>query len=287
MQLATFIQNYVDAAARTERDFTGPRGWVHLTNLILKRYERIGWFRLDRKKEVGAEVNNQYWITIPSDLRLAEKIFAPPLYDYRQMEREYKFQIINGKIKLLTPFDKKTDPDTFTLSSWSTGGVSINDAAASLDKYKDRLLVVTNGTLIGKNITISGSAASSLGVAALSFYHQDGVALSTSTTGYITDEFLMLSYMAKYQTLTSQTDEIPIDDRLEHVLAQALIVERLSKKDSSFNNEYQILKTMESEVDNEEFSPVEGSRIAPRYLAGFDGGIPEDGFKYIGDGENE
>lgn len=287
MQLATFIQNYVDASARIERDFTGPRGWVHLTNLILKRYEGKGWFRLDRSKEAGVEVQNNYWITIPSDMRTPEIIFAPPFSDYRQSEKEYQFDIVNGKIKLKTPFDKKSDPDSFTLSSWGADSVNINDATAEEDAYEDHLLVVTNGSLSGKNILIAGNGAASGGLTGLNFYHSDGAVSATSTAGYITDKYLMFRYMAIFTGLTAHTDEIPIDDRFEYVLAQSLKVARMSRKESDFKTEYQLEKDMIEEVESELFSLDEGARIRPRLIPGLVTDFKEDNFEYIGDGNDE
>lgn len=287
MQLNEFIQAYVSSSARLERDFTGPRGWMHLTNLVLKRYERYGWFKLDRMKEVGVEVSNDYWITIPTDLREVVEIYAPPLNDYTQMERLYRCDIVNGKIKLKTPFDKKSDPDTYTLSSWLANGVSINNAVAEESAFKDHILVVTDGSLSGKNITIADNEATSGGLVTLSFYHNDGAVGATSTTGYLTDEYLMLKYMASFTGLTAYTDEIPIDDRFEDVLAQSLIVESTSKKDKDFKTVYQLERDMIEDVNNELFSPDAGMRIRPRKLAGYDTCIPDDDFEYIGDGEDE
>lgn len=287
MQLATFIQNYVDASSRLERDFTGPRGWVHLTNLALKRYEGKGWFRLDRLKEVGVEVQNSYWITIPSDMRKPSVIFAPPFSDYRQSEKEYSFEIVNKKIKLKTPFDKKTDPDDFTLSSWGSDSVNINNATAEEDDYKDHLLVVTNGDLIGKCILIAGNSAANGGLTELNFYHSDGSGTATSTEGYITDKYLMFRYMAVFTGLTAHDDEIPIDDRFESVLAQSLKVARLSPKDSAFKAEYQLEKDMFEEVESELFSPDEGATIRPRLIPGLTNDFDDDNFEYIGDGNDE
>lgn len=287
MQLNTFVQNYLDAHARLERDFTGPRGWVRLTNLVLKKYERMGWFSLDRRKEIGVEVQDEYWITIPSDCRIPERIFVPPLDDYRQMDREYQFDIVNSKIKMKTPFDKKASPDSFTLSNWAADGVSINDDDGTEDQYKDWLLVVSNGDLSGTGIVVASNTAAAGGLTALSFYHDHGSAASTSTAGYMTDYYLMFRYMATFTGLTSQTDEIPIDDRFEDVLAQSLKVARKSRKDSDFKIEYDLEQVMIEEVNNELFDLSEGTRIRPRLLPGLESGLPESDFEYIGNGEDE
>lgn len=288
MQLNNFIQNYLPAHLRTSRDFTGSRGWVYLTNLILKKYESFGWFNLDRKKEVGVEVENSYWITIPSDMRIALDIFTPPTTDYTQMDRKYKWEIVNGKMKLKTPFDKKTSPDSFTLSSWSADGVSINDDDAEASEYRDYLLVVTDGDLINKTILIADNTAAAGGVTALEFYQSDGNAASTSVVGYLTNQYLMLQYMAVYTGLTAHTDEIPIDSRFEYVLAQSLIVASMSRNDKAFKIEYQLEQDMIESVNSDEFSLDAGTRIRPRKMPGYDT-CPgrQDDFEYIGNGYDD
>jgi len=288
MQLNTFIQNYLPASIRTSRDFTGSRGWVYLTNLILKRYESYGWFNLDRKKEIGVEVNNSYWVTIPSDMRIALDMYTPPTNDYSQMDRKYKWEIVNGKMKLKTPFDKDPDSTARVLSSWALDGVSIDDADGEESQYKDHLLVVTDGDLEDKTILIADNSAASGGVTALEFYQHDGVVASTSTAGYLTDQYLMFQYMAVYTGMTAHTDEIPIDDRLEYVLAQSLIVESMSKIDKSFKAQYQLERDMIEAVNNDEFSLDAGTRIRPRKMPGYDN-CPgrNDDFEYIGNGYDD
>lgn len=288
MQLNTFIQYYIPASLRTSRDFTGPRGWVYLTNLLLKKYESFGWFNLDRKKEIGVEVNNSYWITIPSDMRLALDIYTPPTTDYTQMDRKYKWEIVNGKMKLKTPFDKKTDPTARVLSSWAVDGVSIDDSEAEASEYKDYLLVVTDGDLEDKTILIANNTAAAGGVTALEFYQNDGNVASTSIAGYLTDQYLMLQYMAVYTGLTAHTDEIPIDSRFEYVLAQSLIVEAMSKIDRSFKIQYQIEQDMIESINNDEFSLDAGTRIRPRKMPGYST-CPgrNDDFEYIGNGQDD
>jgi hypothetical protein len=285
MQLNNFIQAYIPASLRTGRDFTGTRGWVNLTNLVLKRYESYGWFKLDRKKETGVEVSNSYWIDIPSDMRLALNIYAPPTTDYQQMDRYYKWQIVNGKLKLKTPFDKAASPDSFTLSGWSDTSVYIDDDDAEDSEYHDHLLVITNGDLSGRNIVVADNDASVGGTSLLTFYHDQSSSSSTSTAGYLTTQFLMLEYMAVYTGLSSQTDEIPIDNRFEYVLAQSLIVEAMSKTDKTFPTQYQLERQMIEDVNSDEFSLPAGTRIRPRRMPGYEE-CPgrKDDFEYIGDG---
>jgi len=289
MQLNDFIQAYLTSSARLERDFTGARGWINLTNLVLKRYESYGWFSLDRRKEVGVEVNNSYWITIPSDMRQAEQIFCPPLSHYSQSDRKFQYEIVNGKIKMKTPFDKKADPETFVLSGWSADSVLISDVDAEESEYKDWLLVVTDGNLSGKNILIADNQESSGVETELSFYHSVGSLAATSAAGYMTDQYLMFRYMAKFTGMTSHTEEIPINDTFEYVLAQSLLVESMSKSDKSFKIQWDLEQKMIDDINCELFTPDEGTRIRPRKLPGLDGSIntrPDD-FEYIGDGEDE
>ena len=91
--------------------------------------------------------------------------------------------------------------------------------------------------------------------------------------------------MAVYTGLTAHTDEIPIDDKFEYVLAQSLIVEAMSKTDNAFKAQYQLERDMIEDVNSDEFSLPAGTRIRPRKMPGLEecSGRNDD-FEYIGDG---
>jgi hypothetical protein len=218
--LNAFVANYVPLEFRHGRDFTGGRGWVDLTNQFLRKLERNGILKIDRKKETGVEVENDYWIDFPSDCRRVVEIYYPPLLNTSESELKYGFEIMNGKIKLHIPFDKKASPDSFTLSSGSTTQITINDDDAAANEWENYLLVPTNGTY-QTPIIIGEHDAASANVTVLNFLHTQPNTIN-STAGYLTDQYLMLVYESTYTAMSAANGEIPIDDRYEMALANWL-----------------------------------------------------------------
>jgi hypothetical protein len=239
--LNTFVQNYIPADIRQGRDFTGSRGWVYLMNQLLRRLETEGFFSLDQRKEVGVEVSNYYWITPPSDFKI---------YD---------------------PFDKKETPDSFTLSLGSTTQVTINDSDAEADQWEKYLLVLTNGTYSGDSILIGRHDAATAGLVALNFLHTRLTSIVSSTAGYLTDEYLMLKYMAVFAGLTTESSVIPVDAKYEQVLANGLcfLAKPIGSKDrKAYRDDF------EFELDalrNELFTPTpDQARPQARPMAAYE-----------------
>lgn len=281
MQLNTFIANYIPTNLRQGRDFVGPRGWVHLTNMLLKRLAQEGLVMVDLNKEVGVETVNDRWITIPSDCRDVLKI-----YDPEDPDVPLNFEIVNGRIKLDSEFSKKITPDAFTLSTWATTGVKINDADATADLWNEYLLVVTNGDLSGRTFKIWDSAAAGSGVAQLTFELADGSASSTSTAGYLTDMYLMLKYTSKYAAVAAAADEIPIGPEYEDVLINGLCMLSTDLSDKRYATYFQLFKDDLDRLKSELSTPtVEQARPVARSLPGFEEceEYGEDSHKYTGD----
>jgi hypothetical protein len=90
--LNTFVLNYIPNQLRLTRDFTGSTGWVHLSNLLLTRLENDGIFA---KVEDDVTVDDNYFIDLPEDCRLIDRIYLKGDEGCR-----YEFEITNGKIKL-------------------------------------------------------------------------------------------------------------------------------------------------------------------------------------------
>lgn len=214
--LNTFIAAHVPQTIRGSRDFTGNRGWIYIGNQLLRLLESRGLFQFGRRKETGVEVDDDYWITIPSDLRTVDRIYYPPSIHWSEKSVRYQHEIVNGKIKLYTPFDKKASPDSFTLSDGSTTTIKINDTDCTADLWNDYLLKLTNGTYSGDFIIISDTAAADGGTAVLTFLHTQDNTID-STTGYLTDTYLMLRYTATYTDLAAAGNEIPVDDKYESI----------------------------------------------------------------------
>ena len=273
MNLNTFILNYIDQSTRVARDFTGPRGWVFILNTILRDMESRG-FTLDQKKEIGVEVSNSYWITPPVDMRRPIKIFNPQSVagtsDPNGEEFAAPFNIVNGKIKLFYPYGKNLTPDAFTLSAWGINGVSITSATIVDNQYNDYLLVVTNGDLTGKTIMISDCQASVGGTSVLTFLQNDGNAASTSTSGYLTNQYLMLRYMARFTGLVGVNDVIPLSEMYFNALVAGTYREATGITDPKYK---QIAANYLDALDVlglSEFTPTEDqARSKPRPMPGY------------------
>jgi hypothetical protein len=94
----------------------------------------------------------------------------------------------------------------------------------------------------------------------------------------------MLCYDKSYTGLVAATDEIPIADNFEEVLAQALIVEAMDKSTKAFANEYLLYQNMIDDLDRDNFTPNAGScRPKPRFLPGYSGCFSTDDSEYIGE----
>jgi hypothetical protein len=276
MLLSAFIASYISNDYRTGRDFAGARGWIALTNQVLKRFESKGFYSLDRNLEIGVEVNNDVWITIPSDCRKIESVYNPVT------KREYRYEVINGKIKLLDVIvTKEVSPSTFTLSTFVAGSVSINDTDAVADQWKAYLLVASN-----KSAIVASNTAVSAGLSTLTFLHNVTVSAPMPTTGYLTQQFLMLKYQKSFTGLTSPSDEIPVDDKFEELIAQAITLEVTDRRSKSFAAELELYRNKVDEFESEMFSPDAGScRPKPRFLPGYSDCSKMDDSEYIGEEE--
>lgn len=276
MQLSAFIASYISNDYRTGRDFSGARGWIALTNLVLKRFESKGYFTLDRNIQVGVEVDYLKWIQLPSDCRKVLSVKDPVTM------RDYRYEIINSKIKLTDiTVEKESAPSSFILSSFVTGSVAINDTDATEDLWKDYLLVAsTKKAIVAANTVAAG------GLSTLMFYNDVSLSVPMPTTGYLTKQYLLLDYQKSFTGLTSSSDEVPIDDKFESIIAQAIIVELLDKKNKGFANEYQIYRDLLSDFESEEFTPDPGSaRPRPRALPGYNDCSDFEDSEYIGEEE--
>jgi hypothetical protein len=286
MQLNELVSAYVYADIRMTSEYDGNRGWIQLTNLFLKMLERKHLFKLGKLIETAVEVENSYWITMPSNCRpvAIDRIYYPPALiskaDYR-----YSFETVKGKIKLNAEFPvaNDDDPDTFTLSAGSTTQISINDADATADLWNDYLLVLTDGTYSGDTIIIGDTAAAGAGVSVLDFLHtQDNII--NSTAGYLTKQYLMLKYYETYTEMAALDDEVPIDDNYEYLLGFYLIWQGMTLGDKRRKTAYEEFKLNFSEVEDEQFTPSpEQARAVPRELTGYVDANDFDDSEYIGD----
>jgi len=285
MLLNAFIAAYIPFDLRGVRDFESGRGWADLVNLLLRKLEREGLFVLGRKKEIGVEVSNDYWITPPSDFRKILEIYYPPALEYTEKEVKYRPEIIQGKIKIYRPFDNNEDPDTFTLSEGSTTSIKIDDADATEDQWQKYLLVLTDGTYSGDTIIIITNDAADGGTAVCNFLHTQDNTID-STAGYLTDQYLMLKYMATYTDMTAYNGEIPIDDKYESILEYWLCMKSVAVHDKRFAIYKKLFDEAYEEVKTDQFTPTEDQlRPVARSLPGLEDCDSYDTkeFDYIGE----
>lgn len=285
--VAAFIADAIPRSLRHSRDFTGDRGWCDLVNQCLRRIERLGLFDLSQRKETGVEVSDNYWITIPSDFRRLLSIYYPPHIDYTEKEVKYHNEFVNGKLKLYAPFDKEGSPTSFTLSSGSTTAITINDTDAAADEWENYLLVPTNGTY-RTGIIIGEHSAADGGVTVLNFLHAQAAAID-STAGYLTDQYLMLQYMAKFTDVSASSSEIPIDDRYEDLIKYWLC--ELALVGTGDVKQIKLYHDLAAECleehKNEAFTPNEDdARPRARSMPGLEDcdAFDDDDSDYIGEG---
>ena len=273
--LNTFIAANVPVQVTGMRDYTGARGWIALCNQILRRLESESLIRLSQYKEVGVEVTDGYWITIPSDYRNDLQIFVPGNDDYKQ-EKGLPFSIVNGKIKLESAFSKDDDPDTFTLSSGGTSSVVIDDDDAAANQWEEYLLVLTDGTYSGDSIVIGEHSAAAAGLTTLNFLHTRLTSISTSTAGYLTQMYLLMRYMAQFTGLTAADDELPVDDRFANVfingfcyLSKPVNTEERAAYRAEFENDIELLKLEIFTPTPEQARPINRSMAALENCRGY------------------
>jgi hypothetical protein len=243
MILTTFVANYVPLDIRQSRDFTGPRGWCHLMNLLLARLEKEGVARLDRIVEVPLytfEQNDEWFAKLPLDFRKAEEVYV---FGDRADKRD--FEILQGKIRLLEDYDELTlqTPATAPLY-WTNLGTGTTqatcyrgaDESATWGDGEAAILMTTGSNINETRLITTATYTAGPGPAADNFINWDSnhpltVALAATEQFKRLRDFLMLRYFARYKLLTAHTDEIPVDDKYEDVLANGLTYMALTPTD--------------------------------------------------------
>ena len=280
--LAQIVSRYVPADARMHSDFSGDRGWVWITNEFYRILESKRLFKIAKIVETGVEVDSDYWIDLPSDFRAVDRIFYPKAL-ISDAEYAYKYSIVGGKIKLDIAKTKDADPDTFTLSGGTDEVISINDTDCTADLWNDFLLVLTNGTYDGDTIIIYDTAAVAGGVAELTFRHTQAGTID-STTGYLTDEYLILSYYTQYTDASTSSSVVSINSRYEWILGKYLTWQGMTLNDKRRKiAEKEYYEAMDI-LETEEFTPsLEQARPEPIELVGYVDANEFDDSEYIGE----
>ena len=274
MNLNTFVAAYINKSLQSTWDYTGSGGWVNRANLILRDWMNKGYVALSSVKEVGVEVDNGLWITLPSDFIEVLDIFYPMSRDINDdpeiSDKTYKFGIVNGKIKLSEYFGKTESPIDYVLSTWATTSVKITTDSGPAGTWNDWLLVITNGDLSGRQISISISEAVNFGKVKLNFVHNDGLVASTSTEGYLTDQFLMLKYVSDFTELSLASSTLPIDPKFYPAFAAGLNLGAIGKTDPAYRIYFkEYIDAMEN-LERNILTPTEDqARPKPRSLPGY------------------
>lgn len=281
MTLREFVETYIPRQLQLSRDYTGPRGWVHLCNTVLRRLESERLIPATQLKETGVEVQDARWLTLPSDYRGGLRVLDP-VYEGGGVEVTHRYTIVNGKAKLDDTVYADEEPEAFALTNGGTGSVEIDDAAAVENEYEGKLLVLQDGAGDGDGIMIGKHPAAAGGVTVLNFLHERAT-VAGSTSAYVTEMYVLLRYMAVFASVASSTSSVPLDARFSNVLANGLCY-LAESVDSDARKQYRD----EFEFDmgvlrNEIFTPTaEQARPKPRPMAGLEcGDYPTRGF--VGD----
>lgn len=246
--LSELVLAHIPKELQLGRDYTGPRGWVPLFNQVLKRLEVEGLVKIKRKKEVGVEVQDRFWIAPPPDFRVADRIYSPEL-----SRVVYNYEMVNGKLKLRVPYDYKFDPIKVTFSGHDASSAVVTGIEASADQYKGFLLVFETGARA--ILESNGQTDSETGETILTFLHETEVVPEEVSTGYLTGAYLMLQYFSTFTGITRHDEELPLDSKFDGAIIAGLcfLAKAIGSEDRAvYRNEfeYELLA-----LGREEFTP--------------------------------
>lgn len=218
------LQSIVDQLPyRLQRRYSGDNGivFVNWANDAIEELEREGHLP-EFNKEAGVTVDNDFWITPPSDFRRGISLENP-----KEPQIVYAFNETMGdagdlKLKLTNrmTFDEETTPQSVTaFSAQATDSITIDVDDIDEDGYKNWLLKITSGTIAPKTYRLSGNDESAGGTTKVYFMNELSSALTAAqaTAGQVINEdyYLVLRYIGKFTRMTAITDEIPLLTRYE------------------------------------------------------------------------
>jgi hypothetical protein len=260
--------------------------------LFQKRYDTSGLFvtwtnqllsRLGMRgilpsivKETGVLIENEVWINKPSDFFSLVEIYSP---DNSNML--YRAEEVNSKLKLLDVCFDDPDPDyqytSSTLTSYTTTGLTADIAGVTDDFVEDEfdnwLMVVTAGTYTNNSYVLSGNDASSTGTTKLYFLHALEAALSGTTASAISltgpSYYVMLRYLSKLTSVSSNSDEVTIDNNYETEIVPAWLRFKCEQHTSSVSKETgyweaeteKLLSIIEGAKNSRPIRPTRGRRL--------------------------
>lgn len=242
-------------------------------NDLLEMLSGIGFLMPSIDKETGALVDNEVWIDKPTGCREVSRIWYPENADQR-----YTFEETNDRIKLTNvEVDEDDDPDAISaFSNYATDTVDVDIADADEDEYENFLLVITGGTYDGKTYVIKSNTESAGGTTTLTFMHPLSAAFDGTkvTAGELhdPDNYVMMKYSGTYDTVSSASDEVPIDSKYERRITAAYLrfrAEQQTLETSDLTNYWAgEVKKVIRDIKRER--RVVPNRTVPRYMPGLD-----------------
>lgn len=222
--LNTFVANRIPLELRHGRDFTGARGWCHLGNQIIRMIEAEGLLERDRVYEcpvVPDTVSNRF-ITVPADFKRALMIYTADDEDDKRAA-----QWVDGKLRLVDEY-----ADAASILDAATAVTTIPAAATTTDCWilENVSHVFVNDDLNGYAIKfhtlnewrlILDSVAGTTSGPFTSHVYWTRPTTSAPTNASLVSVWsgaLMLRYERKYDTLSINTSDIPLNAAFEDVL---------------------------------------------------------------------
>ncbi len=199
--------------------YTASGHFVSWMNELLEELQERG-FLSTQIKEIGCIVENDRWISKPSDLIKLERIWFPD--DYRH---EVRVEDVNNRFKLkdreiITAEDDWTVITSFSnyaLTGMTLGYTGIDPVIE--DELEDDLLLITAGTSSGLSMIIDANDATTANTTAVTFEHPldavlDGVKVTEAKIVPKT-EYLMMKYQSSISEISAVGDEVPVTADIE------------------------------------------------------------------------
>jgi len=211
---------------RIQRRYSGSDGstFVNWANDGLEELEQDGHLP-DFNREAGVIVENDQWITPPSDFRRGLELYNPQEPDVNYSFNETMGDTEDLKLRLTQrlTFDKEETPQAITVfSAQAIDSITINVNNIDANGYENWLLKITAGTIAPKTYRIAKNDASAGGTTKLYFLNTLRTALTPAqaTTGQVIDKryYLVLKYIGKFTRITSISEEIPLISQYESSL---------------------------------------------------------------------
>jgi hypothetical protein len=224
--------------------------------------------------ETGVTVDDHQWINRPANLREIFRIANPA-----NESMQYNWSEVNGRIKLdSVDVDEADSPVAITsFSNYATTYINVNLAAATEDLYANYLFKITAGTYAGNTYIIDRNDASSAGTCRIYFRHPLSTALIAAnvTAGQLIspDFYVLMTYSSTFPSVSSSSDEIPIEDNYERGLTSAWLSWKVLEEVANSSPECGKAEGTYSKALSKikrELRTSTGGRIAPRYSPGWD-----------------